>query len=77
MAQGVQYIASDARAITKSDTADNTFAYIYVGGAGDVKVTTEAGTAVTYTVAAGATIYVRTKLVWSTGTTATLMVGHI
>lgn len=69
-------IARRASAITPSDTADNSHYYIYVGGAGDVKVTTEFGDVVTYTVAAGTFLWIRTRLVWATGTTATLMVGH-
>lgn len=70
-------IARKASNITTSDTADNTWSYVYVGGAGDVKVTTENGDVVTYSsFPAGQTIYVRTRLIWATGTTATLMVGH-
>lgn len=70
-------IARDAAAITTSDTADNTWSYVYVGGTGDVKVTTEQGTAVVFEdVPAGSYLWVRTRLVWATGTTATLMVGH-
>jgi hypothetical protein len=67
----------DAAAITPSDTADNTFSFITVSGSGDVKVTTEAGTAVTFAnVPAGFRLRIRTQRVWSTGTTATGLVGH-
>lgn len=66
----------DAEAITKSDSASNTYSGIYVGGTGDVTVVTEAGTTVTFkAVPVGAVLPIRTKKVMSTNTTATLMVG--
>jgi hypothetical protein len=68
-------IARDATAVTTSDTADNTYAYLYVGGTGNVKVTTEAGTDVTFTSVPVGYLWVRTRLVWATGTTATNIVG--
>ena len=69
----------DAVAITPSDTAQsNTFEDVYVGGTGDVKVTTEAGTDVTFkSVPVGFRLNIRVIRVFSTGTTATLMVGYI
>lgn len=65
----------DAAAVSPSDTVDlPQFSVIYVGGAGNVKVTTAQGTAVTFTgVNAGTVIPVRVRRVWSTGTTATSM----
>ena len=65
----------DAAAVTPSDTADlPQFSVIYVGGAGNVKVTTAQGSAVTFSgVNAGTVIPVRVRRVWATGTTATLM----
>ena len=65
----------DAAAVTPSDSVDlPQFSVIYVGGAGNVKVTTAQGTAVTFTgVNAGTVIPVRVRRVWSTGTTATTM----
>lgn len=65
----------DAAAVTPSDTADlPQFSVIYVGGAGNVKVTTAQGSAVTFSgVNAGTVIPVRVRRVWSTGTTATLI----
>lgn len=65
----------DAAAVSPSDSVDlPQFSVIYVGGAGNVKVTTAQGTAVTFTgVNAGTVIPVRVRRVWSTGTTATAM----
>lgn len=68
--------ADTASAITKSDTAPNVFARIYVGGTGDVKVVTENGDTVTFSaVPVGTVLPVRVKQVLSTGTTATNLVG--
>jgi hypothetical protein len=61
----------DAEAITVSDT-DNlaTPSVIYVGAAGNVKVTTAQGTDVTFVgLQAGQVIPVQVIRVWSTGTT--------
>jgi hypothetical protein len=66
-----------AEDITKADT-DQTkiFRAIYVGGTGDVKVDMEMGGTVTFkAVPVGKTLYGHFKRVYSTGTTATLMVG--
>lgn len=65
----------DAAAVTPSDTTDlPQFSVIFVGGAGNVKVTTAQGSAVTFSgINAGSVIPVRVRRVWSTGTTATLM----
>lgn len=62
-------------AIVKSDTAaiELTRA-VYVGGAGDLKVTYQDGSVDTLkSVPAGAILPIRVSLVWSTGTTATNM----
>lgn len=78
MAQGIfaGMTADTASAITPSDTAANIFTRIYVGGTGNVKVTTESGNAVTFTaVPVGTVLPIRTSLVWATGTTATNLVG--
>lgn len=65
----------DAVAITKSDTANNSYSGIYVGGTGDVVVVTEAGTEVTFSaVPVGVVIPIRTQKV-KAATTATLLVG--
>lgn len=67
----------DAQAITPSDTVNlSTAMVIWVGGAGNIKVTTAQGTAITFTgVLAGSILPVQVLRVWSTGTTATNMVG--
>jgi len=65
----------DAVSITKSDTENNTFSGIYVGGAGNVSVVTEEGTTVTFTAPpVGSIIPIRTSKVLA-ATTATLLVG--
>ena len=65
-----------AKAITPSDTADNTFSAIYVGGAGSVTVVMESGDTVLFTAPPVGTILpIRVKKVNATGTTATLLVG--
>ena len=80
MAQGSIVSASVGRIagnITTSDTVPNVWSYVYVGGAGNVKITTENGDVVTYnSVPGGSFLWVRTSLIWATGTTATNMVGH-
>jgi len=49
---------------------------IYVGSGGDIKLTTIGGDTVTYSNAqSGSTIPVQAKIVFSTGTTATLLLG--
>lgn len=66
----------DAAAVTTSDTVNlATPSVIWVGGAGNVKVTTAQGSDVTFTgVLAGAILPVQVLRVWATGTTATNMV---
>ncbi len=69
-------LASDAFAITPHDTTVQRAKGIYVGGAGDVAVKTEDGTTVTFTAPPVGTILpIRTTLILSTGTTATLLIG--
>jgi hypothetical protein len=66
----------EAVAITTSDTADNAYGSIYVGGAGNVSVVTEAGQTVTFTAPPVGTILpIRTSKVRATLTTATLLIG--
>lgn len=71
-----QYPAG-AAAITPSDTINlANVSVVYVGVTGNVKVTTANGDVVTFTgVLAGSVIPVQVLRVWSTGTTATTMVG--
>lgn len=67
---------TSAVAITTSDTVANKFSAIYVGGAGNVKMTTREGNVTTFNaVPVGTRIEVATNLVWATGTTATNLVG--
>ena len=65
-----------AIAITPSDSTIQEYSAVYVGGAGNLKITGRDGQAVTFTaVPVGTTIRVQTRLVWDTGTTATNLVG--
>lgn len=73
------YSACDLYTITPSDSVPLNFGFtrgIYVGVTGNVKVTTVNGTsAIFVAVPAGYIIPVAAKLIWSTGTTATSIVG--
>lgn len=71
-------IASDAVAVTPSDTDPVDFCGIYVGGTGDVTVMGEGGVAVTFSaVPVGTIIPMRIVAVMDTDTTATLLVGFV
>ena len=73
---GVLSVGYGADSITPSDSAAVAFRAIYVGGTGDVKVTAIDGSVATFkSCPVGLIIPVAVKLVWSTGTTATLLVG--
>jgi hypothetical protein len=69
--------ADGAKTIVPSDTA--TLGYetkgIYVGGAGDVKGKSLDGNDVTFTAPVGVVIPIVTEVVYSTGTTATKLIG--
>jgi hypothetical protein len=68
-----------AAAVTPSDTANLPTASkrLWVGGAGNVKLTTVGGATVTYTaVPAGTYLRVRAQQVFATGTTATDIVAE-
>lgn len=69
--------AQDAAAVTASDTTNIGIARgIYVGGAGNLAVTTSAGNNVTFVgVAAGTIVPIQCVRVLSTGTTATSIVA--
>lgn len=72
-----QGIARDADEVTPHDTNPNVWSYLYVGGAGDITLVTEAGSTVVYkSVPAGSMLWIRTSIIKSTGTTATYIVGH-
>lgn len=71
-------IATKAAVITPSNTTQQNYASIYVGGAGTVAIEPEGmapGTSVSFTVPAGGYILCACNKVLATGTTATLMVG--
>ena len=75
---GLESPAERAFAITGNDSTDLTVypRAIYVGGAGNVKVTTLGGDTVTLNGAvAGSILPVRVVRVFSTGTTATNLIG--
>ena len=75
-ARGMTYAATKAADITPHDTnvQTNVCRAIYIGGAGNLKVTMLDGGVVTFTgLTVGSLLPVRPSLIWSTGTTATLM----
>lgn len=70
--------ASHAAAVTPSDVTvfDSPTRGVYVGGAGDIAVTTESGGVVTFvSVVAGSILPIRCTKVMSTNTTATAIVA--
>jgi hypothetical protein len=67
-------------AVTPSDSVDlpETTRALYVGGAGNVRLTARDGGTVTYTgVAAGQRLPIRAVRVLATGTTATNIIGEV
>lgn len=69
-------LPTKATSVTLSDSANNSYSALYVGTGGNVKVTTQDGNAVTFSnVPSGGYIWVQTSLVWSTGTTASNIIG--
>ncbi len=70
-------IADEAVAVTKSDSADNTFSYLYVGTAGDVAIIPQGGSSAITIVAvpSGQYVWCRCSKVMSTNTTASNIVG--
>jgi hypothetical protein len=74
--QSAAYVATNAVAVTKSDTAENVFSYLYVGTGGTLTVVTEGGDTVQFAnVPSGGFLWVRTSKVKSTGSTSTDIVG--
>lgn len=70
--------ADNAAAVTPNDSTDltNTARALYVGTGGDIKITTAGGDTVTLNdVQGGSILPIRTKRVFSTGTTASNMVA--
>jgi hypothetical protein len=67
---------NDAQVVSPSNSSDfSESSVLWIGGAGNVRVTTDQGSDVTFTgVLSNTTLPVRVKRVWSTGTTATNIV---
>lgn len=64
----------DAALVTASDTATFAPSVIYVGGAGNVRITTAQGTDIVFTgLNAGTVLPVQAIKVWATNTTATAL----
>ena len=77
-ANSIEAPAFRAAAVTPNDSADltNTSRALYIGGAGNVQVTTAGGDTVTFTgLAAGTILPVRVRRIWSTSTTATTILA--
>lgn len=64
-----------AKAVTLSDSTVVAFDGLYVGVSGDVKITDMNGVATVFKAAPVGFLNVACTLVWSTGTTATNIVG--
>ncbi|NBX51210.1 hypothetical protein EBT25_15100 [bacterium] len=68
--------STDIPSVSTQDGSGNNGCVLYVGGAGNLKVTTAGGDEVTFTgVLAGSFIPVQVVKVWSTGTSATSIVA--
>ena len=78
LGSGLDSPANTAFVPAQSDTVDLEFACrgLYIGGDGDVKLNTTGGSTVTFTgLTAGMVLPVRCARIWSTGTTATGLIG--
>ena len=76
--RGLESPGEHAIAVTPNDSVDLTYVTrgIYVGGTGTLKVTMLGGEAVTFTgLAAGVIHPIRASRIWSTGTSATTILG--
>ena len=68
--------STDIPSVSTQDGSGNNGCVLYVGGAGNLKVTTAGGDEVTFTgVLAGSFIPVQVIRVWATGTSATSIVA--
>jgi len=66
----------NAVAVTPHDTNANAFDALYIGGAGNVAVVTQGGQSTTFIAPPiGTVLYIKTKQVLATGTTASNLVG--
>lgn len=75
---GLESPGEHAFAVTPNDSADLAYVTrgVYVGGTGTLKVTMLGGEDVTFTgLAAGVIHPIRAKRIWSTGTSATGVIG--
>lgn len=68
-------IPTDAETVTPSDTVNVTQPNIgiYVGVSGDITLTTDNGTKVVYKAVPVGNLWIKSRLIWATGTTATNM----
>ena len=67
---------ADIPSVSTQDGAGNNGCVLYIGGAGNIKVTTAGGDTVTFTgVLAGSFFPVQVLRLWSTGTTATSVIA--
>lgn len=75
--QAATYIATRAVAVTPSDTADNSYAYLFMGTGGNLAIIPEGGSAAVTlnNVPTGSFVWIRVKRVMSTNTTASQIVG--
>ena len=71
MARIIPYLADDCKAVSPSDSVTFTPGTVFVGNAGTATIVSANGSTATFFVPAGATIPVFTKMILSTGTTAT------
>ena len=68
-------VFNDAIAVTPSDTGTHNGVGFYIGGTGNIQVTTGAGNQVIFTaLPVGAIINMRVQRIWATSTTATNIV---
>lgn len=76
-ARGAKSVANTAQSITPADSdLAVPVEALWVGGAGNIKITTLDGSVATLSgVVAGSLLPIAVKRVWSTDTTATLIVG--
>lgn len=76
---GLTSPAEDAFAITPDDANDLAIwtRAIYVGSSGSLKVTTAKGTAITFDNVPVGILPVRARRVWSTGTSASSLIGLV